>query len=500
MAVIRLAIDPMLAATHGPEVDWTWRTLLTGIGYAWQQVAPGEPCDIAYVRDPASAAAALAIRANPDAWAHAADLRLAGGSRADGLVCLRFAGEPVVRDLVTRSDGRLVCDRDLILDAFWLATGQGEAHMPRVAHGFFDLEQSPLVTDGLLREAVASSIGRALERWLCDAGHPPPLSRWPAGRRLAVCAGHDVDYPDAVPGLEPLRQLVQRGPAALAPAWDLLVGRRHHWHFQSWVDLEAGLGLRSAFYFCAAPGSLVRRARGTPDPFYDIRTPRFRDLFRALRDQGVEVGLHASYRACERPDAIAGEKAALEEAAGAVVDGNRHHYWRLHPHDPDATLRLHALAGLTYDASLAHDRYLGWRRGFSWPFFPFDRAARQPLATLQLPTAWMDDQVFRLSRFNGGGADQQLEALALRVADHGGCLMVDVHEYVFDDTLYPGWAATYRTLLTRLAARSDVWFARPIDVARHWISRAASIAAASHGLDGRTRPAPGAGTGGMVNP
>lgn len=482
MGVVRIAIDPGLAASHGPEIAWTWRTLLSGIGHSWQQVPHDVPCDIAYVRDPATCLAQVVVRANPTGWEQASTRRIASCGRTDELTWLRFDGEETVANPVTRLDGRIVCDRDIAFDVFWSASGLEEPNWPRVAHGIFDLDASPVVGQDVLRQAVASAIGCAIERWLTEAGCPEPQPRWPAGKRMAACTGHDVDYPEIVPGIEQLRLLARRGASALSPAWDLVRGRRHHWHFQSWVDLEATVGMRSAFYFVTRQGSLIERALGTPDPFYDVRSRRFHDLFRALSDQGVEIGLHASYRACEAQDTIAREKAALEEASGVEVVGNRHHYWRLNPNDPAETLRFHERAGLLYDCSLFHDRYLGWRRGFTWPFFPFDRSERRPLATLQIPTAWMDDQLFGQARYNPGPIDTHLDALVDRVARHGGCVMADVHEYVYDPVLFPGWAQAYRGLLDRLAARGDVWFARPADVARHWVGRAAALEAASEGL------------------
>ena len=483
MPTVRIAVDPEVARLHGPEVAWTWRTLLTGCGYSWRQVAIGEPCDLAYVTDLHAVPAKVVVRADPNRWANPTAASIAGLGCDGDLSWLRFDDEVDPAPPVRHSDGRIVCDRDLAFDVFWIAAGLQEPRWPRTAHGFFDLDDSPMVTDGVLCRAVASSIGKAFETWLADATATPPEPRWPAGRRLAACCGHDVDYPEAVQGIEQVRLAARLGLAGVRAGWDLLTGARHHWHFQSWAELEAAVGLRSAFYFVARRGSLVERARGTPDPFYDIESPRFRALFERLRDQGIEIGLHASYRACERPETIAREKARLERASGGPVHGNRHHYWRLCPDDPADTLRCHERAGLVYDCSLAHDRYMGWRRGFSWPFFPFDRAERRPITTLQMPTAWMDDQMFGLRAHNAHFEGPPLAELMDRVAAQGGCFMTDVHEYVYDAVLYPGWCAEYRTMLERLASTHAVWFATPAEIARHWIARAASLVRDSCGLE-----------------
>lgn len=55
MKRLRIAIDQGLAATYGPEVHWTWRLLLTEMGWSWEEVALGSACDIAYVSERAQA-------------------------------------------------------------------------------------------------------------------------------------------------------------------------------------------------------------------------------------------------------------------------------------------------------------------------------------------------------------------------------------------------------------------------------------------------------------
>jgi hypothetical protein len=480
MPRLNIGLDRTLVAEHGPEVFWIWRTLLTGAGYSWCQVEPDAPdCDLAYVADPSRSRARLTIAADLDAWEHPAEQRLAGSTPAGSFPCLRFAGRAEGRELV-HVGGRVICEGDPVFGGFWLCSGQGEPPRPRNRHGFFDLNGDPMA--GLLRQAPVSAFATALTAQLTELGCPPPEPRWPGGMPAAACMSHDVDYPDPVRLLEPFRVLARTGRKGLPGAWAVAVGQRHHWHFGTIMDLEESLGLRSAFYFATTPGGLVQRALGTPNPLYDIRRPKFRRLFGELRSRGAEIGLHASYRACEAPGRIADEKRALEDAAEIPVVGNRHHYWRLNPADPDETLRFHELAGLVYDASLFHDRYVGWRRGATFPFFPFHRRLRRPLATLQIPTALMDDQLFGMKAHNPGDREAIVDELIARVLEQQGCLMVDVHEYVADPVLFPGWFATYRYLIDRLAASRRVWLATPAQVAEHWAKRARALAAESAGL------------------
>jgi hypothetical protein len=376
-----------------------------------------------------------------------------------------------------------VCHRDIIFDIFWLTTGQEEKYWPQNKHGHFDLSGAASQQQAL-RLALGSGLGSSLEKIFSEWGCPAPAPRWPAGKRAAAGIGHDVDYPEVIPWLEPWRIIHRRrwrGAGAATAVWR---GERSHWHFSSWMQLEKSLGTRSAFYFVPRQGSLLEYAAGTPDPFYDVRSPHFRKLFRDLADEGFEIGLHASYLAFTSHDKFASEKQLLEEASNQSVLGNRHHYWHLNPQDPESTLRLHEQIGMKYDTSLIHERYLGWRRGLSWPFFPFHQKERRELKTLQISTTWMDDQLFGYRQDNPGDRRELLQALADKAAEQGGCLLIDVHDYVYDDVLFPDWAETYRSLWEYLISRSDFWIDTPGNIAEHWIKRHTNITKASQGLTG----------------
>jgi hypothetical protein len=481
--LLRLALDPDLLAEHEPEIAWTWRLLLTGAGWRWQVVSLEEPCDVAYLRNPLAAPPAqLVIQADAAAWASPASQRLAAVHRQAGLSHPLYAGQVGEAPLQTDGRGQLVCRRDLLFDLFWLATGQEECHWPRDRHGFFDLTDTVAGREQLPRQALGSAIEAWLQALLQQRGAPPPRPRWPAGKRAAASLSHDVDYPEVVRWVEPARVLRRRGRAGWRLALDVLLGRRNHWHFDDWLTLERRLETRSAFYFVPRQGSLVEYALGTPDPFYDLASPRFRRLFARLEAAGCEVGLHASYNSYRGKNHLAADLARLEQAHGQPIQGNRHHYWHLDPADPEATLLLHEQVGLEYDASLAHERYVGWRHGLSRPYFPFHRRERRALATLQLPTAWEDAQLFRHRRFNPGEPGQTLLELVERTAQHRGLLLVDVHDYVFDDDLFPGWRAALVGLWEQLLARGDFWIAPPGEVAAHWRRREAELLAASRGL------------------
>jgi hypothetical protein len=152
------------------------------------------------------------------------------------------------------------------------------------------------------------------------------------------------------------------------------------------------------------------------------------------------------------------------------------------PKDPDETLWMHEQAGFFYDSSMTHDRYAGWRRGLSHPYFPFSRSRRRELRTVQMAVAWMDDHVFGRLQDNGGERLPLLRSLVDRAAAQGGCFTVNVHDYVFDDILFPEWRRTFETVWQLVIESGDFWIATPLEVAQHWVRRSAAVTARSTGL------------------
>lgn len=483
MTPVRVFVDPSLLERFSREIFSTWRYILVGAGIAWRQTAvPDEHCDVAFVCDPGTSSAAVTITADPAKWARPRDLRFERLCTSGTITHPRFVGDVDGAGVLRRCDSRTEFRRDVVFDIFWLLTGQDEPQWPQYAHGFTDLSGAPLDRRRLLTVGVASQLACGIGDAIAQRTRVDAVPRWPGGKRAAAAGSHDVDYPEVVRWLEPARVLARRGVGRWREALSVATGSRHHWQFRDWLTLESALGFRSAFYFTVRQGSLAQRALGTPNPFYDVFAPHFRQLFVELRESGSEIGLHPSYSACEFDDAVEAEKARLEEAVGAEIAGSRHHYWRLLPSDPAATLRQHERAGLAYDASLSFDRHLGWRRASTWPFFPFDATLGRDLTTLQIPTGWMDDQLFGMTAFNPGDRTDLLLGLVETAASQGGCVLVDVHEYVYDEALFPGWAETYRRLFEHLVQRGDFWIATPAAIAQHWRQRDEDIRKQSAGL------------------
>jgi hypothetical protein len=484
MHKICVAIEPGLKDQFGPEIEWTLRVLLSGIGWKWEEVDIHQDCDLAFTFFPDKAPnAKVVIRASPEYWREPSKQHLRKVNRNDGYDQLNFFCEEKESEIVAIDQGRIIINRDVLFDIYWLVTGQEENIFPKDKHGFMDLTGSAYLKENILQDATGSQIGIWIETLLVEQGCPPSLPRWPDGKRAAVCLGHDVDYPEIIRWLQPLRILLGQGLKGLKPALGVVLKKNHNWHFRSWMELAKSYEMRTTFFFVPRQGSLVQYFMGLPDPFYNIETEKFREVFNQLRRENFEVGLHASYLAYQSVEKFRAEKARLEKASDGPVLGNHHHYWHMNPLDIEETLWMHEQVGFHYDSSLVHDRYIGWRRGISWPFYPFRQSLRRELRTLQVQNTWMDDQLFGNKKHNPGDRQAILRRLTERAVEQGGCITITMHEYIFDEELYPGWVEAFKQFMTYIKMRSDVWIASPGEIAEHWQKRYRTLIQESKGLE-----------------
>jgi hypothetical protein len=476
---IRVGLDPHVAP-WAPEAKYALRTLLRIAGYPvhflWVHGDDAGDVDLFYGPDYASCEAAVRITAQerPFRMTHEPVAFETEGE----LPLLRFERDE--RE-IRREDEALHLRTDIVFATFWLLAGGAERRTRTDRMDNLILDDTPFATWPLLRVPLVSIWGAWLRDVLREQGREPRASPWlRAGTEGAVAFTHDVDYPQMIRSIESVRLLRAHGLAAAARVRGIWSGRETFWHFEGWTGFARAFGTRPAFYFMARRGSLSRYLAGTPDAFYDIRSPAFHRLFGWLRDEGCEVGLHASYSAFREPERFARERTSLEQASGQTVAGNRHHYWHLDPQDPGSTLRAHELAGLRYDSSLAFEFEPGFRRAICHPFRPFDIAERRELNVVQLPPAWMDDHFGRRRAVNGI-TDAEAVACALldAVRNTGGIAVLDYHVRGWNESFFPDWGAWLRSFAARhLDARYQ--YLTPVEIADAYVAYERELDGASH--------------------
>jgi peptidoglycan/xylan/chitin deacetylase (PgdA/CDA1 family) len=322
---------------------------------------------------------------------------------------------------------------DALLDALGLPFDEGVAVPPEALDEVFGL--LTLVHE---RDAELDQHGRPLP----PAKPPGPrvaeiaagLGRerrsYPGGERFLVALTHDVDLLGAGGVTTALRRLargrLREGSAFLLDA----VARR-----DPAFPLER-LGPPSTCFFLAR--------QDDPHDGYPTRyRPALSRSIEAAARDGREIGLHASYRARERPGRISEEAAELP--SNNLLQGLRHHYLRSAPERLAAELRA---AGLRYDSSIGWPPRPGLRAGTPYPYRLWDPERREPGAW-ELPLVLMDATLAE-ERYLGLDPQAAFEVAVETlepVAEHGGAVTILWHPPSHHPILSKGYDRLYRRLL-----------------------------------------------------
>jgi hypothetical protein len=285
---------------------------------------------------------------------------------------------------------------------------------------------------------------------------------YPGGERFLVALTHDVDLLGggglATAGRKLAGAVVRRSPQRLREgtsfALDALRGRDPAYPLDAMLSAEDG---RSSTCF------FLTRQEDPRDGYPERYRPALAAALERTRAAGLEVALHASYRARDRSGAIAEEAKSLERPQGL-----RHHYLRSEPPRLAAELRE---AGLRYDSSIGWPSRPGLRAGTPYPYRLWDPERREPGAW-ELPLAVMDATLAeeRYLELGPDAAYEESVAALEPVAEHGGAVALLWHPPMHHPRLSNGFDRVYRRLLAWIDERGG-WAGSAAETLGRWESR-----------------------------
>lgn len=268
---------------------------------------------------------------------------------------------------------------------------------------------------------------------------------------FALCLTHDVDRPYKT-YQSIYYALKERDPTHLA---SLRNDVNPYWQFESLMEMEDELGVRSAFYFLTERSLFEYPPREWLHPRYwlehlgryDLEEPELVEVIEKLDVGGWEVGLHGSYSSFDDPERLQYEKTKIERVLGHDIVGGRQHYLNRVPE----TWEHHREIGLRYDSSLGSSTEYGFQHGYQLKY-PFDDDfAVFPLAVMEVAL------VRGTADFEEAWAE--CERLLEEAKENDAVMTVLWHpRYVSGD--FPGYRTLYRRLVER-ARSMGAWIGPP---------------------------------------
>ena len=302
------------------------------------------------------------------------------------------------------------------------------------------------------------------------------LPNWPNNKKFALAVTHDVDHPEIHRFYDSIRFFRSLNSQMKSD----LKSKESFWKFRDWINLEASLGIKSAFYFCPRKGNVLDYIlfrlgfNRPPDPIYDIKDKKYEEVINLIESGGFEIGLHASYNSHFSSKKFISEKEKLEFFTKDKVSGVRHHYWNLGSRKYQ-TFLYHQTAGLKYDCSLAFQTNTGFRNLISTPFKLYSKDKSRELKLWELPTSFMDDHLFGYFKENGNSKQGEIDSLVKSVVDSEGLLCIDFHVRVLNENFFPGWKEIFLNIINKVNSFGNYYVDTPNNIIQHCIERERKI-------------------------
>ncbi|KKG10607.1 polysaccharide deacetylase family protein [Methanosarcina sp. 2.H.A.1B.4] len=283
---------------------------------------------------------------------------------------------------------------------------------------------------------------------------------FPENKTFAVCLTHDMDdiYPPLSHSLLSsaycLKDLDFRSSAAQF-LWKSR-GPEHspYLNFSEIMDLEAGFGAKSSFYFIASREDPIRFR-------YDIEDVE--SYLGEISDRGWEAGLHGGYYSYNNLEALKSEKKRLEDVLGKKVIGFRNHYLRFKTPE---SWELLADAGFSYDSTFGYSDSVGFRNGMCHPFRPYNLNEDREIGILEIPLTVMDVALFKDSR-SFEEAWRCTKNLIDTTARFNGVITLLWHNFVFGCSFRKDWIKLYKMAL-QYCSEKGAWMTSGEEIYRWW--------------------------------
>ena len=286
---------------------------------------------------------------------------------------------------IQRIGDTIVVHADLIASAYFLLSRYEEMlhREDRDVYGRFPGRASLPYRAGFIDRPVVDEYGKLIRKWLNLNGINTPFIR-------KINLTHDVDAPFSLRTWRNVAHhiLTGRNPVgAIRDKYRPLPFDPYYtfpWLLQQNSSLQQAIGSDrcQSFLFFKAGGKTKN-----DKPRYNLKGKDIQALFELCREQGVTVGLHCSFQAGMEPSLIASEKKKLEDACGAEIKHNRHHF--LSSREPEDMVHLEK-AGFTDDYTMGYADIAGFRLGTSMPVRYINCATRHLTSLTLHPLIIMD--------------------------------------------------------------------------------------------------------------
>ncbi len=293
---------------------------------------------------------------------------------------------------------------------------------------------------------------------------------WPDNQPLAVCLTHDIDFIGMwwFNTLQRILELLKESDfnsiisTKLKAMKALTKGKNPFFNFNEFISLEQESGFKSTFFFLTEGGSLKKifENRGGTYNLEGLRC-----VIQKMKRKGWDVGLHGSINSYKDYKKFKYEKQRMQQVLGSEELGVRQHFLRF---EPQSTWKIQEKCGLMFDTTLGYPDKVGFRGGFSFPFFPYNTNSHREFGILEIPLTIMDRTFTKYI-----GYDDPLKVITEIINEtkkNNGLCTILWHNSSIDEGGFPGYLEIYRKTL-ELIKSNNGWGTSAKELTEWWIKR-----------------------------
>lgn len=344
------------------------------------------------------------------------------------------------KDIITRSEGKVFINYDIVASAFYFLSGWNELVNPaKDEFGRIKFENSIFCKLGIITTPVVNYYFDILNEAISFVGKDGRKERWDKFD-FGVCLTHDIDTCQSA-WLEGSFSELKKKRVHSIPKLIMkgLWGKDDWFNFSTITNIEKQYNALSSFYFLPQKG----KVGAWKNADYNINSKSIQKTISTLLANGNEVGVHGSFGTHNNAENLAND---INRINRHPVIGNRFHFLMF---DPLTTVSVLEKCDIKYDSSLCFAEHIGFRRGTCYPFYLYNFEKDQVSNVIEIPLIVMDSSL-SYKKYMGlttGNAFESVTQIIDEVKKFNGVFTLLWHNTFFSDYKYTGWREVYIKIL-----------------------------------------------------
>ncbi|MBN2281892.1 MAG: polysaccharide deacetylase family protein [Candidatus Marinimicrobia bacterium] len=349
-------------------------------------------------------------------------------------------------EIVTESHKGITINYDIVASAFYFLSSWQEWHsQDKDKYGRFPAESHLLYKLDCLKIPVVNYYFDILAEAIIKTGITGISLR---NEKMQTLVTHDIDECMTGWGYNAFWYLKN---FQVLKSLEMVLRKVFHkdiwFNFDKIMEIEEKMGISATYFFLPSN----KKTGNIKNADYNIKSKKIEMTINDLIRKGHEIGIHGSFGTGLNNQRFETEILEFDHE----INGGRFHYLAI---NLPKTFEILEQSGLKYDSSMGFARFIGFRNGYCYPYYPYNITLDIPFKFLEFPLMIMDITLEN-EQYMNCAVDTALDAVIPLIEEVGkfnGTLNLLWHNKFFSG-YKSGWGKVFVDLIRRLK-ENDIKF------------------------------------------